>query len=62
LNAPSQRIFGDGDEACLIYDLKTAPVPSSGTCEWYRLRDAKIASISVMFDARPFAPLFGGQH
>jgi ketosteroid isomerase-like protein len=60
--AETQRVFGDGDEACVIYDLKTAPVPSSRTCEWYRLRDGKIASISAMFDARPFAPLFEGQH
>jgi ketosteroid isomerase-like protein len=60
--AETQRVFGNGDEACVIYDLKTAPVPSSRTCEWYRLRDGKIASISAMFDARPFAPLFEGQN
>jgi ketosteroid isomerase-like protein len=53
-----QKIFADGDDVCVIYDLKTAPVPSSRTCEWYRVRDGKIASVSVVFDARPFAPLF----
>jgi ketosteroid isomerase-like protein len=59
--AEKRKVFGDGDDACVIYDLKTAPVPSSRTCEWYRTRNGKIASISVMFDARPFAPLFEGQ-
>jgi ketosteroid isomerase-like protein len=53
-----QKVFVDGDDVCVIYDLKTAPVPSSRTCEWYRVREGKIAAISVVFDARPFAPLF----
>ena len=56
--AETQKVFVDGDDVCVIYDLKTAPVPSSRTCEWYRVRDGRIASISVVFDARPFAPLF----
>jgi ketosteroid isomerase-like protein len=53
-----RKVFVDGDDVCVIYDLKTAPVPSSRTCEWYRVRDGKIAAVSVVFDARPFAPLF----
>jgi ketosteroid isomerase-like protein len=53
-----QKVFVDGDDVCVIYDLKTVPVPSSRTCEWYRVSDGKIASVSVVFDARPFAPLF----
>jgi hypothetical protein len=57
-----QKVFVDGDDVCVIYDLKTAPVPSSRTCEWYRLRDGRIASVSVVFDARPFAPLFEARH
>ena len=56
--ADKQKVFVDGDDVCVIYDLKTAPVPSSRTCEWYRVRDGKVASVSVVFDARPFAPLF----
>jgi hypothetical protein len=50
-----QKVFVDGDDVCVIYDLKTAPVPSSRTCEWYTVRDGRIASVSVVFDARPFA-------
>lgn len=52
-----QKVFVDGEDVCVIYDLKTAPVPTSRTCEWYRVRDGKVASVSVVFDARPFAPL-----
>jgi ketosteroid isomerase-like protein len=59
--AEKQKVFVDGDDVCVIYDLKTAPVPSSRTCEWYRISDGKIASVSVVFDARPFAPLFEGR-
>jgi len=53
-----QKVFVDGDDVCVIYDLKTAPVPSSRTCEWYRVHGGKVASVSVVFDARPFASLF----
>ena len=58
--ADKQHVFVDGDDVCVIYDLKTAPVPSSRTCEWYHVRDGKIASVSVIFDARPFAAMFEG--
>ena len=58
--AEKQKVFIDGDDVCVIYDLKTAPVPSSPTCEWYTVRDGKIASVLVVFDARPFAAMFEG--
>jgi ketosteroid isomerase-like protein len=60
--AEKLKLFVDGDDVCVIYDLKTAPVPSSRTCEWYRVQGGKIAAVSVVFDARPFAPLFEAQH
>jgi ketosteroid isomerase-like protein len=56
-----KKVFEDGDDVCVIYDLETAPVPRSRTCEWYRVRDGKVAAVSVVFDARPFAPLFEGR-
>jgi ketosteroid isomerase-like protein len=59
--AERQKVFVDGDDVCVIYDLKTQPIPSSRTCEWSRVRDGKIASVSVVFDARPFAPMFEAQ-
>ncbi len=60
--AEKQKVFVDGDDVCVIYDLKTVPVPSSRTCEWYRVRGGKIASVSVVFDARPFAAMFEARH
>ena len=60
LGADKQKVFTDGDDVCVIYDLKTAPVPSSRICEWYHVRDGKIASVVVIFDARPFAAIFEG--
>jgi ketosteroid isomerase-like protein len=59
--ADRRKVFVDGDDVCVIYDLKTGPVPSAPTAEWYRVRDGRIASIQVFFDARPFAPLFEGR-
>ena len=55
--ADKRKVFVDGDDVCVIYDLKTMPVPSSRTCEWYRVRDGRVASVSVVFDARPFAAM-----
>jgi SnoaL-like domain len=59
--AEKQKVFVDGDDVCVIYDLKTAPIPSSRTCEWYRVSGDKIESVSVIFDARPFAAMFEAQ-
>jgi hypothetical protein len=56
--AKKRKIFVDGDDICVIYDLQTVPVPSARTAEWYHVRDGKIDSVSVVFDARPFAPMF----
>jgi hypothetical protein len=52
------KVFVDGDDVCVLYDLKTTVVSPSRTCEWYRVRDGKIARVWVVFDARPFAPMF----
>jgi ketosteroid isomerase-like protein len=59
--ADKRKVFVEGNDVCVIYDLRTAPVPSAPTAEWYRIRDGRIASIEVFFDARPFAPLFEGR-
>ena len=52
------KVFADGDDWCIVYDVKTAPVPAARTCEWYHVRDGQIDRVTVVFDARPFAPLF----
>ena len=59
--AEKQKVFVDGDDVCVIYDLKTAPIPSSRTCEWYRVREGKISAVSVVFDARPFAAMMAAR-
>lgn len=57
--AEEQRVFVDGDDVCVIYDLVTAtPAGTAPTAEWYHLRGGKISAVRVFFDARPFAPLF----
>jgi ketosteroid isomerase-like protein len=57
--AEEQKVFVDGNDVCVIYDLVTnTPVGAAPTAEWYRVRDGKISAVRVFFDARPFAPLF----
>jgi hypothetical protein len=51
-------VFVAGDEACVIYDLMTTVAPVSRVCEWFRVTDGRIASVSVVFDPRPFAAMF----
>ena len=53
----TQKVFVDGDDLYIIYDLKTVPVRSSRTCEWYHVHGGKIASVYVVFGARPFAAM-----
>jgi ketosteroid isomerase-like protein len=60
--AERRGVIEQGDQACVIYDLHTAPVPTAPVAEWYMVRDGKIASMEAFFDARPFAPMFEQQH
>ena len=54
-----KKVFADGNDVCLLYDMVTnTPAGTAFICEWYRVEGAKIASIRVVFDARPFAPMF----
>ncbi|MGZ6562428.1 MAG: nuclear transport factor 2 family protein [Solirubrobacteraceae bacterium] len=52
-----RRVFSDGHDVCLIYDLVTntpaGTIPSAG---WYQLRGGKIAPVRAFFDARPLVP------
>jgi SnoaL-like domain len=53
------KVFVDGNDVCLLYDMVTNT--SAGTAfiaEWHQVRAGKIASIRVVFDARPFAAMF----
>lgn len=54
------RVFSDGDDVAVIYDLLTnTPAGASPTAELYTVRGGKIAAIRAIFDARPFAAMFG---
>ena len=58
-----KKLFVDGDDVCMLYDLVTnTPAGTSFVAEWYHVRGDKIASIRVVFDARPFAAMFGPEH
>jgi SnoaL-like domain len=55
-----KRMFFDGDEAALFYDLVTnSPAGTAPCAEYYKVAGNKITHIQVYFDARPFAPLMG---
>jgi ketosteroid isomerase-like protein len=57
--AKEHKVFVDGDDVCIIYDLMTnTPIDAAPVGEWYRVRDGKIAAVRVFLDARPFAPVF----
>jgi hypothetical protein len=54
-----KKVFADGDDVCLLYDMVTnTPAGTAFICEWYHVEGGKVGSIRVVFDARPFAPLF----
>lgn len=53
------KVFVEGNDVCLLYDLiTTAPPATSFTCDWYHVENGKISSIKVVFDARPYAAMF----
>jgi len=55
------KVFEDGNDVSLFCDLKTKTVGTSFVAEWYQVKDGRIASVRVVFDARPFAAMFA-QH
>jgi hypothetical protein len=55
-----KKTFVDGDDVCLLYDMVTkTPAGTAFIAEWFQVRGDKIASIRIVFDARPFASMFG---
>ena len=50
-----KKAFVDGDDVCLIYDLK-----SGGSkvfmSSWYQVKDGKISNIQTVFDPKAFGP------
>lgn len=55
-----KRVFADGDDVCVLYDMVTnTPAGTAFIAEWYHVEGGKIAALRAVFDARPFAALFG---
>ena len=55
-----KKVFVDGDDVCVLYDMVTnTPAGTAFIAEWYQVKDGKIAALRAVFDARPFATLFG---
>jgi hypothetical protein len=55
-----KKMFVDGDDVCLLYDLVTrTPAGTAFVAEWYHVVDGKIDRVHVVFDARPFAAMMG---
>lgn len=51
------ELYGES-EATLVYDVHTAtPVGTQRTAEHFRLRDGRIASITLIFDATSWRPM-----
>ncbi len=56
-----QKVFVDGDDVCVLYDMVTnTPAGTAFIAEWYQVTGGQISALHAVFDARPFAPLFGG--
>jgi hypothetical protein len=53
-----KKVFEDGNEVGVFCDLVTKPLGPSFVAEWYQVKGGKIASIRIVFDARPFAAMF----
>ena len=55
-----KKVFVDGDDVCVLYDMITnTPAGTAFIVEWYEVKAGKIAAIHAVFDARPFAAMFG---
>ena len=55
-----KKTFVDGDDVCVLYEMVTnTPAGTAFIAEWYQVRGGKIAALRAVFDARPFAALFG---
>lgn len=54
-----QKMFVDGDDVCLLYDMVTnTPAGTAFICEWHHVKNGKISAVRVVFDGRPFAPMW----
>jgi ketosteroid isomerase-like protein len=48
-------VYGDDEHAVLVYNVDTVPVKKAPGADYLTVRDGKITSIRMIFDATPFA-------
>jgi hypothetical protein len=48
-------VYGDDEQAVVIYDVETHPVAHAVTAELIKVRGGKLASTDVIYDSAPFA-------
>ena len=48
-------VHGDDEQAVVIYDVETHPVPHAVVAELIKVKDGKLHSTDVIYDATPFA-------
>jgi hypothetical protein len=53
--------FGDDEQAVVVYDAETYPVASAIVAEHIIVKNGKIASARVIYDATPFAAYMATQ-
>jgi len=55
-----KKIFAEGNDVCVLYEMVTnTPAGTAFIVEWYQVRGEKIGALRAVFDARPFAAMFG---
>jgi len=55
-----KKVFVDSNDVCVLYEMVTnTPAGTAFIAEWYQVKGGKIAYIRAVFDARPFAAMFG---
>lgn len=48
-------VYGDDEQAVIVYNAETHPVPNAVTTELVKVKNGKIVSTDVIYDATPFA-------
>jgi hypothetical protein len=55
-----KKVFVDGNDVCVLYDMVTnTHAGTAFIAEWYQVKGGMIAYVHAVFDARPFAAMFG---
>lgn len=50
-----KKIWADGPDVLVWYDLHTKIAPPAPVAEWHHTGDGKVTAVRAVFDARPFA-------